>query len=412
MSNYFPTTNFKDSNGVDLGKKLITKDYLMSVYPELYTNSGGPSSRLFLWGSNSNGQLANNQNDGGVAGANSRSTPQQEIGLSNNWKRIRVASHGLAIKYDGTLWSWGDNSYGNIGDNTRASRSTPRQIGTATNWRDISVSIGESAAIKTNGTLWCWGDNSYGQLGDNTRATRSTPRQIGTGTNWKQVDIAGLHCLAVKTDGTLWGWGNNNLGQVGDNTRASRSTPRQIGTATDWKQVSSGGSHSLAIKVDGTLWGWGFNSGGQIGDNTTASRSTPRQVGTATNWRQVSAGYNVSAAIKTDGTLWTWGRNQFGVLGNNESDGGVAGANSRSTPQQEFTSSTNWKQVAVGNQLCVAIKSDGTLWAWGRNHFGQLGNNTLIARSTPVQEFTSSTNWRQVDATGSTLTGAILAVDI
>ena len=367
------------------------------------------SQGLFYgWGYASSGQIGDNINVGvGLVG---RSTPKQEFTTSITWKQVSAGMfHCVAIKTDGTLWGWGGNGEAQVGDNSLVARSTPRQIGTGTDWKQVSAGSFHNSAIKTDGTLWCWGLNASGQLGDNTLFNRSTPRQEFTSTNnWVQVQSGANHTLALKGDGTLWSWGLNDAGQVGDNTNVSRSTPVQVVvTGTDWKQISASANFNGAIKTDGTLWTWGSNSFGRLGDNTTASRSTPRQVGTATNWKQVSAGYNVSAAIKTDGTLWTWGRNQFGVLGNNESDGGVAGANSRSTPQQEFTSSTNWKQVSAGFGLQThafehmsAIKTDGTLWTWGYNLYGQIGDNTTITRSTPVREFTSSTNWRQVSVNG------------
>jgi alpha-tubulin suppressor-like RCC1 family protein len=193
---------------------------------------------------------------------------------------------------------------------------------------------------------------------------------------------------------------------LGDNTLGFRSTPLQVGTATNWRQVGAGRNHSLAIKTDGTLWAWGWNRYGQIGDNSSGTgavpnsntRSTPRQVGTATNWKDVatSIGHH-SAAIKTDGTLWCWGYNSHGQIGDNTAATSIA----RSTPRQEFTSSTNWKQVSAGYDHTLAIKGDSTLWVWGRNNLGQIGdnsaNNTNFERSTPRQEFTSSTNWKQVD---------------
>jgi alpha-tubulin suppressor-like RCC1 family protein len=245
------------------------------------------------------------------------------------------------------LYLWGENIfYGQVGDNTKANRSTPRQEFTSsTNWKQVSYGGNHVAAIKTDGTLWAWGDNSSGQLGDGTNATRSTPRQEFTSsTNWKLVSAGGAHTLAIKTDGTLWAWGSNSFGQVGDGTNASRSTPRQVGTATNWKQVSAavGNNHSLAITNSGTLWAWGNNSNGQIGDNTAGltSRSTPRQVGTATNWKKCArADSSSSIAIKTDGTLWAWGDNAYGQVGDNTA------SNSRSTPRQIGTE-TNWKDVS------------------------------------------------------------------
>ncbi len=359
--------------------------------------------QLWAWGRNSYGVVGDNTTA-------SRSTPRQEFTSSTNWKQVACGSyHAAAIKTDGTLWTWGYNNDGQLGDNTTfTSRSTPRQEFTSgTNWKQVDCGAYHTAAIKTDGTLWAWGRNSHGQLGDNTTTNRLTPRQeIASSTNWKQV-ACGYHTAAIKTDGTLWAWGRNSSGQLGDNTIAARSTPRQeITSSTNWKQVSAGGGasgggkHTAAIKTNGTLWAWGYNAFGQIGDNTNADRSTPRQEFTSgTNWKQVSAGGYHTAAIKTNGTLWAWGANNNGQIGDNTTT-------SRLTPRQEFTSSTNWKQVSGGYGHTASIKTNGTLWLWGFNYNGQIGDNTRANRSTPRQEITSSTNWKQV-ACGYRHTAAI-----
>jgi alpha-tubulin suppressor-like RCC1 family protein len=261
-----------------------------------------------------------------------------------------------AIKTDGTLWTWGWNFPGSLGQGLAyinlPARSTPQQVGTATNWKQVSVG-GESsglsgaccAAIKTDGTLWTWGLNSYGQLGDNSRVTKSAPvQEFTSSTNWVQVSMAENHAMAIKNNGTLWGWGRNDNGQLGQRDLIiSRSTPRQEFTSsTNWKQVSASPVNTLALKTDGTLWCWGDNFYGQVGDNTRLDRSTPRQVGTATDWKQISSGALYNMAIKTNGSLWFWGRNDFittGVSGNND-------LISRSTPIQ-VGYETNWKQVSA-----------------------------------------------------------------
>jgi alpha-tubulin suppressor-like RCC1 family protein len=352
--------------------------------------------QLFVWGNNGSGQIGDNTRN---LGATSRSTPKQEFTSSTNWKQVvRGGPYSAAIKTDGTLWCWGNNLNGQVADNTNVNRSTPRQeITSNTNWKQIAGGQSHTAAIKTDGTLWCWGQNIAGEIGDNTAGStigRSTPRQeITSSTNWKQVACGTNYTAAIKTDGTLWCWGINSSGQIGDNTIIARSTPRQeLTSSTNWKQVSCGYTHAAAIKTNGTLWCWGSNGNGQIGDNTfgATGRSTPRQeITSSTNWKQVSAGANNTTAIKTNGTLWCWGQNDLGQIGDNTV------GNSRSTPVQEWTSSTNWKQVSASDHT-AAIKTDGTLWCWGNNSSGQLGDFTLFNRSTPRQEITSSTNWKQV----------------
>ena len=202
--------------------------------------------------------------------------------------------------------------------------------------------------------LWLWGENSYGALGDNTSASKSSPVQtISGGTNWKQVACGAIHTAAIKTDGTLWTWGYNYYGALGDNTTTSKSSPVQtIAAGTNWKQVSCGYYHTAAIKTDGTLWTWGYNYYGQLGNNTTGHKSSPVQtIAGGTNWTQVSCGSSHTAAIKTDGTLWIWGRNNSGQLGDNTTT-------NKSSPVQTLSGGTNWKQVAGGQGQTAAIYFD------------------------------------------------------
>jgi alpha-tubulin suppressor-like RCC1 family protein len=365
-------------NGVPFEDNFVRKD--------LFSDKG-----LFLWGRNIFGQLGDNTRT-------SRSSPVQTVSGGTNWKQVSGGGdHSAAIKTDGTLWMWGLNTNGQLGDNSITHKSSPVQtVAGGTNWKQVSASVSGfgnfTAAIKTDGTLWLWGDNGSGRLGDNSITDRSSPVQtISGGTNWKQVSGGGSHTAAIKTDGTLWLWGLNTNGRLGDNTTTSRSSPVQtVAGGTNWKQVSGGGYHSAAIKTDGTLWLWGRNNDGQLGDNSITHRSSPVQtVSGGTNWKQVGAGNSHTAAIKTDGTLWMWGVNTNGRLGDNTTT-------SRSSPVQTVAGGTNWKQVSGGGYHSAAIKTDGTLWLWGRNNDGQLGDNSITHRSSPVQTVSGGTNWKQV----------------
>jgi len=253
------------------------------------------------------------------------------------------------------------------------------------------------------GGLWVCGYNGYGELGDSTITNKSSPVQtIAGGTNWKQVATGYYHTAAIKTDGTLWTCGYNGTGQLGDSTTVTgRSSPVQtIAGGTNWKQVACSFDHTAAIKTDGTLWTWGYNGYGGLGDSTVTNKSSPVQTITGgTNWKQVACGTYHTAAIKTDGTLWTWGYNVTGQLG----DSTITNKNS---PVQTIAGGTNWKQVACGYYSTAAIKTDGTLWGWGRNSYGGLGDSTVTNKSSPVQTIAGGTNWKQV-ATGYYHTAAI-----
>jgi alpha-tubulin suppressor-like RCC1 family protein len=327
-----------------------------------------------------------------------RSTPITTFAGGTNWKSISAGGlHAAAIKTDGTLWTWGAGSLGRLGTNDATNRFTPvTTFAGGTNWKQVSNSSTavHNAAIKTDGTLWIWGLNDS-RLGNNTTSNRSTPvTTFSGGTNWKQVATGYRTTTAIKTDGTLWIWGNNSYQALGVNDNSNRPTPvTTFAGGTNWKQVACGRDFSSAIKTDGTLWTWGQNNYGQLGDNTTTNRLTPvtTLVG-GTNWKQVACGSFHTTAIKTDGTLWTWGRNSYGQLGIN-----LAGTtNGRSTPVTTFSGGTNWKQVACGYWQVISLKTDGTLWVWGRNLEGQMGTNDTNNRSTPVTTFAGGTNWKQV----------------
>lgn len=334
---------------------------------------------LWIWGYNSNGELGNNS-------IVNRCVPAQTIGGGNNWKQVAAGCiHTAGIKTDGTLWGWGANYNGQLGDETITKKSSPVQtVSGGTNWKQVAVGHTFSAAIKTDGTLWTWGYNPNGQLGDNTVISKSSPVQTSAGGNsWKQVAAAGSFGSAIKTDGTLWSWGLNTSGQLGDGTTDNKSSPVQTTSATtNWKYVSLGiGSrHAAAIKTDGTLWNWGdIPASGNI--------LSPVQVSVgSTNWKTVSIGMCHSMAIKTDGTLWAWGSNFYGQLG-------LGDTTTRSSPVA--VAGSNWKTVSAGNGHTVAIKTDGTLWSWGYNVYGQLGSGDIANVSSPVQT-TAINSWRSL----------------
>jgi len=358
---------------------------------------------LFTWGLGSSGQLGNNDT------TTNRSTPVTTSAGGADWKQISSVLHAAAIKTDGTLWTWGLGTSAQLGDNTITSKLTPvTTFAGGNNWKQVDCGNFHTAAIKTDGTLWTWGSPTAGRLGINDTVTnRVTPvTTFAGGTNWKQVSCGSQHTAAIKTDGTLWTWGNGTNGRLGNNNTTDNSlTPVTTFTGgTNWKQVTTGVDHTAAIKTDGTLWTWGLGTNGRLGNNSTTDVPTPvTTFAGGTNWKQVECGNSYTAAIKTDGTLWTWGLGTNGRLGTND---GIQ----RLTPVTTFAGGTNWKQVACGYLHGAAIKTDGTIWTWGRNNEGQLGNNSTTNSLTPITTFAGGNNWKQVSG-GSNYTAAATYID-
>jgi alpha-tubulin suppressor-like RCC1 family protein len=343
---------------------------------------------VYAWGCGGDGQLGDNT-------VVAKSSPVSVVGGFTDWKDISAGYQSLAVRTNGTLWAWGCNTFGQLGDNTTVSKSSPVSVvGGFTDWSNISTGTNKSTGLRQNGTLWSWGAGSSGGLGDGTIVSQSSPVSVLNGfTNWCDVSVGTNHSNAIRTDGTLWGWGFNNCGQIGDGTVTTRSSPVSvIGGFTNWCQVSASDSFSIAVRQSGTAWAWGCNNTGQLGDNTVVSKSSPVSVvGGFTDWCQVSAGGSNSVGVRQNGTAWSWGNGATGRLGNNNTV-------CRSSPVSVVGGFTDWCQVSSGLNHSLAIRTNGSAWAWGVGTSGKLGDNTVVSRSSPVSIVGGFTIWGQVSA--------------
>ena len=361
--------------------EFITRDTGLNWYAWETFKNDPLNLQLFSWGSNANeGQLG--QND-----RTDRSSPTQ-IGSEGKWHAASGNANGqAAIKSDGTIWAWGDNSSGQLGQNDKTLRSSPVQVGTNKNWKSLQLGNNTCWALTTGGTMYCWGINPDGQYGSGNVIPRSSPIQIGETGIWSSIQQAGNGTgAAFKTDETLWRWGANNNGELGMNDRTYYSSPIQIGTGT-WKSFGGGKEFNLAVDGDGKLWAMGRNQVGQLGLNQggpSARQSSPTQVGTGTDWASVTGGKYWSAALKTDGSLYAWGVNNNGNLGQNSR---LPSDNTGISSPVQIPGT--WSQIRGNNSGFVGGKSDGTMWVWGYNNPGTLGLNTGYpsdpGRSSPTQ---------------------------
>jgi alpha-tubulin suppressor-like RCC1 family protein len=351
-----------------------------------------PRQIIMTWGNNcdfSTGTLG----DGTII---PKSSPVSVIGGFTDWCQISAGpAHNVALRRNGTAWSWGCNGTGRLGDNSIINRSSPVSVvGGFTDWCQVSGSLNHSLGVRTNGTAWAWGFNNTGQLGNNCTVDTSSPVSVVGGfTDWCQVSAGIIHSLGLRQNGTAWGWGSNACAQLGDNSTINRSSPVSVvGGFTDWCQVSAGHSfssfHSLGLRCNGTLWAWGSGNIGRLGDDSTINRSSPVSVvGGFTDWCQISAGYAHNFGVRQNGTAWGWGCNGAGRLGDNCTV-------DRSSPVSVVGGFTDWCQVSASTSSHTqGIRQNGTLWAWGNAGQGRLGDNTTISKSSPVLVAGGFTDW-------------------
>ncbi|MFZ1361236.1 MAG: fibronectin type III domain-containing protein [Candidatus Saccharimonadales bacterium] len=330
-------------------------------------------------------------------------------------------SHSLALLSDGTVWAWGSNANGQLGIGTITPQETPMQVlnsaGDNTFSDAISIAAGAnfSLALKSDGTVWAWGSNANGQLGDNTNTSKVLPIQVVDGgaymTDVTAIAAGASHALALKSDGSIWSWGLNNMGQLGDNTTTSRKEPVRVkntdgGILSGVVSIAAGSSHSLAIRASNTAIAWGDGGNGRLGDGSAVNRSIPVEVkneggsGALSNIVELRGGTAFTLAKKQDGSVWAWGYNNNGQLG----DGTTT---ARSLPARvKDSAGTGWLagvvSISAANSHAIAVNDAGSVVAWGYNNAGQLGDNSVNTRTLPVSV---------KGVTGEPSLGSVVAID-
>lgn len=281
---------------------------------------------------------------------------------------------------DSLVWTVGSNTAGQLGDGTTVNKLTPVKVNGLTDIISVQAGSIHCTALQSDGTVWSWGDNTFGQLGTNSTTPSSIPVQVSGLSNIVKIVAGGFYNIALENDSTTWMWGDNSVGQI-NGANPDKLFPIPAG-GINVIDIDAGGRHTMILKANGSVWSQGANDFGQLGfGNIGLSSSTLKQVGDTSNLLvniiAIAAGDSHSLALKTDSTILAWGRNQYGQLGDSTTVNNIV-------PVQ-VVGLTNVISIKGGQRHSIALKSDGTVWTWGWNGLGQLGDNTLIDKLTPIQ---------------------------
>lgn len=394
------TATFTENGATVTGSTMINvrvPDVAIKTMPAI---SAGASFSLGLrsdgtvWGWGYNGKYALGNTTLGTS-----RTPLKVSGISGVIG-LAASSHVLALKSDGSVWAWGGNQYGQLGNETTVSLETPARVSGISGVSALAAGTSHSVALKSDGTVWSWGSNDRGQFGDGTSGTpiSSIPVQAKGIASAKAISAGASYTVTLLKDGTVMAWGYNQFGQLGVVTSDQCSsigaqykcskTPVKVSSLGNVVAIASGVYHVLALRSDGTVWVWGRNNGGQLGDGSTTDSSVPKPVPSLTDVVAIAAAGDYSLALKSDGTVWTWGSNREGQLGYAATDvciDSTWGSVSCSKSPAPVSSLSGISAISGGWSHGLALKTDGSIWAWGYGYYGQLGNNTGTKSTIPVR---------------------------
>jgi alpha-tubulin suppressor-like RCC1 family protein len=330
------------------------------------------------WGLNTEGELGD--------GTTTTRLLYGDVRAGNDMVQVAAGlDHALAVRSDGTVWAWGFNGHGELGDGTTTNRSAPVQVAGLTGVTQVAAGKFFSLALRSDGTVWAWGANQNGQLGRKTVTDHEvTPARVAVLNGVTKISAGFDFALALRSDGIVFAWGHGQRGQLGNGGTADSPVPAKITGLSRVTGISAGGEASLATENDGvsaltTVWAWGGNYYGELGDGTLTDHTTPeRMTGLPMYIAGISAGTGFAAVLGTDGSVWDWGANGIGELG-------VAPESSTVTrPVNAIAAGSGITQLSAGGTHMLALKSDGTILAWGYNASGQLGRGTVSMTGGPA----------------------------
>ena len=333
-----------------------------------------PVPRLWDWGDNGLGQLGNGSS------MNYSRVPAEVSGLTGVTAVASCDSCTYALRSDGTVWAWGADDVGQLGNGSLTKSTVPVQVSGLTGVTAIAAAIGTGYALRSDGTVWSWGDNSHSKLGDKSATSSDVPVQVADLTSVTSISGGDESGYALRSDGSVWAWGDNSLGQLGNNDISvnASAVAIQVYGLTSVTAISGGGLSANALRSDGTVWSWGYNIAGELGNGTSDVYSVvPVSVSGLTGITAIADGGAAVYALASDGTVWSWGDNMDGELGNNSM--------TASNVPVHVSGLAHVTAIAAGFRTGYALRSDGTEWAWGANGTGQLGNNTMADSPVPVQ---------------------------